>query len=240
MKTNLKFKKGDFITQDADPTSFAIFEGIQYDPASPDEDVCYSLTCYYDPYHYEQNSDGIWYNKKIFEYDLVNEMTCEYTIDKSDLDYWRVCTEREKVIILKTLADNGLAWEEDKKCLRKLKPSEKLTFGEPKVTGFGGGNVNRTPPIYGGRTAPTTVTHTKTITLKVDTNWEQKEPISSMDKTRREFVVNQCHKLKYAFNSYQSRIIYPSGGRGPIYGSRMIGMDAYSELMNGDDWGYYD
>lgn len=254
---SIKFKNGDFITQNSCPKSFAIFEGETYAPDNEGDGVDYSLTCYYNPDHCSlDTATNRWTREFVFEYDLTTVSVCEYTINENDLVFWRLCTEEEKNDALKMMAEeHHLAWEEDKKKFRKLGQNEKLFFGDrPKSTGACGGNViplNHRNPMY--RTEQFKEKDkektTKKISLIVDSAWEQKIPVSSMNDERRELVANMCEKLKWAFNTYSGTgtRVYPQDGSYPpyrcgynpyVYG--YDGMAAYQELMNGDDWGWYD
>jgi hypothetical protein len=151
-----------------------------------------------------------------------------------------------------------LAWVEETNKFRKLGLNEQLRFDNPACTGQPGGNVHRTSPMYGGSTpgivnpnARGSALNTQTrklITRNVDEAWEQKEPICCMDEERRVFVVGQCDKLKYAFDTYQRNgvIVYPNNGaqvpRRQYYGydeEMAYGMCAYNELIHGDEWGFY-
>jgi hypothetical protein len=256
MKSKLKFEKGEFITQKSCHNSFAIFGGETYDPVEEGGGVDYSLICYYNPNHYVQDSNGKWKSECVFDYDFSDESTCEYTINDDDMDYWRSCTQAEIDEALRTLAKKRFAWIEGSNKLRRLGVNEQLMFGNPKNTGACSGNVNRTSPMYDktpglvnpNNSKPTTTR--KQITIKVNENWEQKEPITCMDDERRVFVVAQCDKLKYAFDTYQcnSVRIYPQNGAqvprrfvGGGYPDAMgYGMCAYNALMNGEMWGAYD
>ena len=186
----------------------------------------------------------------MFEYDLDNDETCEYTINAEDMEYWRLCTQDEIDEALKFLAKKRLAWVNTINKFRKLGQNEQLKFNT-NCTGVPGGNVNRTSPMYNtpGIVNPnrsTVSSSRKLITRAINDKWEQKEPIGSMDDDKREFVVSQCIKLKYAFDTYQydSVRVYPyCGSQVPRRGYPQTfgyGMDAYDELMNGEDWGYYD
>lgn len=253
----MKFKKGEFITQNSCPDSFAIFGGDAYEPVEKGAGVDYSLICYYNPSHYSQDSQGIWIRESVCEYDLDGEETCEYTINADDMQYWRNCTQEEIDNALKILARKHLAWIKDENKFRKLGPNEQIAFEEHKNTGMPGGNVTRTSPMYGGNTPgivnpnARSYNNTRTITRAIDDNWEQKEPIVTMDEERRVFVAGQCDKLKYAFDSYQygGVRVYPQNGaqipRRTDYSgypdAMGYGMCAYEELKNGSDWwGYCD
>lgn len=264
MKPNLKFRRGEFITQNSCPDSFAIFGGDAYDPVEQGAGMDYSLICYFNPSHYDQNSQGRWVREEVFEYDLEDEETCEYTINADDMEYWRSCTQAEIDNALKYLAKKHLAWVEETNRFRKLGINEQLRFDAPghtgnlNCTGIPGGNVHRTSPMYGRERTPgivnpnargSAVNTRKQITRYVNENWEQKEPICTMDDERRVFVVGQCDKLKYAFDSYQFNgvRVYPqNGAQVPRrcysgYPDAMgYGMCAYNALMRGDDWGYFD
>lgn len=235
MSQKLKFKKGEFITQNSCQHSFAIFEGKAYDPIKEGEGVDYSLICYHNPNHFTQDSKGNWIRENIFEYDLDGFETCEYTINEDDMKYWRSCTQTEIDEALRILAKKRLAWIEETHKFRRLNPNEQIMFGRKECTFTPGGDV-RTSPMYSRApvTAQVKVLNEKLITRMVDEKWEQKEPISSMDDDRRNFVVEQCHKLKFAFNYYENRTVgsypYTTG----------CGMNALNALIQGDDWGYYD
>lgn len=256
MKSDLTFKRGEFITQNSYSDSFAIFGGDVYDPAEGESGQDYSLICYYNPAHYTQDSEGKWNSEEVFEYDLLDEETCEYTINTEDMNFWRPCTQYEIDNALKILAKKRLAWVHEDNRFRKLGINEQLVFGEPKNTGAPGGNAHRTSPMYGrtpGIISPDYSRQTskkKQITMTVKEDWEQKEPITCMSDERRVFVAAQCDKLKYAFDTYQcnSVRIYPQNGAqvprrfvGGGYPDAMgYGMCAYNALMNGEMWGAYD
>jgi hypothetical protein len=263
MRSNLKFRKGEFITQNSCPNSFAIFGGEAYDPVKAGDGMDYSLICYSNPQHFTKEGEK-WIHESIFEYDLeeTNE-TCEYTINESDKNYWRTCTQGEIDNALKFLASKHLAWVEEDNKFRKLGANERIVFGteeQPKNTGVPGGNVRyngrpNTPgivnPYYSNRNigfTPSTKT-TKMITRVVKDDWEQKEPITTMTVEHKEMVMIQCDKLKYAFDSYQVNgvRVYPNNGAQvprKVYGSENsmgYGMCAYEALMQGTDWwGYCD
>lgn len=251
MKSNLKFKRGEFITQNTCPDSFAIFGGDAYEPIVEGEGVDYSLICYHNPSHYAQNSEGKWVREDVFEYDLDNEETCEYTINACDMEYWRACTQEEIDTALRFLANKHLGWNDSTHKLRKLGVNEQIRFGQPAFTGAPGGNANRTSPIYNtpGIVNPnargSAVSVRATITRIVNDNWEQKEPISAMDDKRRVFVVEQCNKLKWAFDTYgNSVVIYPSNGsqvpRRYDYGEDVMGHGINALMKGCDDWGFYE
>lgn len=219
MKQNLKFKKGDFITQISYPNVFAIYGGTPYDPIEPGGEIDYSLTCYYNPSHFTQDSQGKWNSEVIFDYDLDGEDKCEYTINQSDMEYWRVCTVEEKKEALKILAEKKrLAWDDEKHILRHLAANEKfISDGEATARtrpASAGANPYYNHSNYQQTPVRPTIPARKTITLTVSATWKQKEPITVMDKVRRELVLAQCDKLKYAFNSYSSNnvVIYPQNG----------------------------
>ena len=262
MRPNLKFKKGEFITQDTCPDSFAIFGGEAYDPLKAGDGVDYSLICYYNPQH-TSKENGRWVSESILEYDLEDTgETCEYTINESDMDFWRTCTQGEIDNALKYLSTKHLAWVEENKKFRKLGVNERIVFGseeQQRSTGAPGGNVRHIGhsgppgivnpnPFYQNRNvAPARAT--KTITRVVREDWEQKEPIATMTVEHKEMVLVQCEKLKFAFDSYQSNGIrvYPNNGAQVprrVYGSENpmgYGMCAYEALMQGTDWwGYCD
>jgi hypothetical protein len=253
---SIMFKKGQFITQNSCPKSFAIFEGDAYAPDNDRDGMDYSLTCYYNPDHCSfDDKSNKWLREFVFEYDLSTVSVCEYTINENDMVYWRLCTEDEKNDALKILAEkHQLAWDEKTNKFRKLEKNEKLFFGEkPKNTGACGGNVHtHQNPMYRTEQFHDKDKTTKKISLVVDADWEQKIPVSSMDSNRRELVANMCEKLKWAFNSYSvgsGTMVYPQngsyqpyryGGHNPYAYLGYDGMAAYQELMNGDDWGWYD
>ena len=247
MRSNLKFNKGDFITQNSCPNSFAIFGGDAYDPIEQGAGVDYSLICYYNPQHFDQTSNGNWVRQTVFEYDLEDE-TCEYTINANDMEYWRACTESEKDDALRFLASKHLAWNDNSYKFRKLGVNEQLMFGGPKNTGACGGNVRHVgantnpyynPNAYNRNTA--TTPKRKTITRIVDDNWEQKEPIETMSEEHRVLLVGQCDKLKYAFDDYRFGCNVSVPRRGGSYPDVMgYGMCAWEALMNGECWGAYD
>lgn len=248
---NLRFKRGEFITQKSSPNSFAIFGGEALDPVHEGDGVDYTLICYYNDNHFYQNSEGKCVHESVFEYDLDDDETCEYTINENDMNYWRTCTQPEIDAALKILAVKRLGWLEGENKFRKLAMNETLVFGDkntPRNTGIPGGivrHIGHTGPV-----GPTKNIRAKIITLFVKETWEQKEPISSMDKERREFILEQCEKLKNSFSSYRygTSVVYPQNGaqvprRSPYYGEGVYGdgMCAYNHLMQEADWwGYCD
>lgn len=253
MKSNIKFKKGEFITQNSYTDSFAIFDGCCDDDINGSDGSVYSLICYYNPRHYTQNSDNRWVTETIFEYNLDGSNTCEYTLEEEDFIYWRTCTQSEIDKALEFLAKKGLAWIDKENKFRKLGANEKLCFGNPVSTGACGGNVryngNPSNPFY-KNTQQQTVKHNKQVTLFVKDAWEQKSPITGMNDERRNFVSVQCDKLKFAFNTYSSNgvMIYPNCGTQvprrydgyDDYHGHMNGIDAYNQLMRGTEWWGYD
>ena len=262
MKTGLKFEPGDFITQSNSPQSFAIFGGDEYEKTEGAKGTDYSLLCYYNPSHYNQDSNGKWVRENVLEYEFEEDnQTCDYAINSEDFDFWRKCTDAEIEKALSYLAEHKrLAWEDKELAFRKLTPSERFVPGrQPVNTGACGGNVRHTGgnnPYYnsGRTTPPTTVKNTKTITRAVNENWEQKMPIETMSAERRGFLGELCEKLKYAFNVYGSNFYGSGVGRTPVrrypgefesdeWGydeDGMAGMEAYRALMGGGMWGCYD
>lgn len=246
MGSKLKFRKGDFITQNSCPNSFAIFGGDVYEPVEEGAGEDYSLICYYNPAHYDQDSNGNWIRQSVFEYDLGTTEVCEYTINEHDMMFWRCCTESEKDKALQTLATKKLAWIENTYKFRKLGVNEQLMFGDPKNTGDCGGNVRHgganTNPYYNPNAYnrnTTTAPKRKTITRIVDDDWEQKEPIATMTEEHKVLVLKQCEKLKYAFNSYSYGSDVSVPRRGGFSNYMSYGMCALASLMEGDCWGYY-
>ena len=253
--SKLSFKKGDFITQNTSPGAFAIFEGNEYASTERSCSV-FSLICYYNPNHKSfKADDGKYIREYVFEYDLDDEKTCEYGIYADDLNEWRKCTEYEIDEALKTLSINRLAWIETTNKFRRLKPNEQICFDKPKSTGIPGGNVQRTSPMYGNTSGIVTPSSSrssislsrKIITRVVNDDWEQKEPITTMNSERKSLVIEQCDKLKFAFNTYNYNnvTIYPANGAQiPIRTGHQYlgyGMCAYNALMNETEhWGYYD
>ena len=262
MKKSLKFDRGDFITQNSCPDSFAIFGGEEYPSTNGDDGVSYSLICYSNPNHYAQNSEGKWVRENIFEVDFDDTgSVCEYTLNESDFDYWRKCSAAETDAALKFLANTKrLAWEEKRFEFRKMGPNEQLCFGDPKSTGTCGGNVRHTGanPFYGRGNTRGSVPATparKTITRVVSATWEQKIPVETMTEERRELLITQCDKLKYAFDTYGygggTVRVYPNNGaqvprRVGGYDSCGYpdgigyGMCAWEALANGGMWGCYE
>lgn len=202
MSKNIPFIKGDFITQISNTESIAVFEGKTFKHnEGPTE---YTLNCYYNPNHFEKNSDGCWYSEKIFEYDMTDDsMVCEYTISEDDFPYWRNCTQEEINKFLKLIADEyHIAYEKSKYKFRKLYQNETIKFDDelPKSTGQPGGTVvyhnqRYSNPYHNGNS-------THIIRMTVDKDWQQKEPISSMTFEHSQMVLNECDKLKYSFDNY--------------------------------------
>lgn len=256
---HLKFKPGEFITQASiNNGSFAVFDGEVFEPTEKGGPYEYSLMCFYNPEHYTQDSNGKYNKEYVFECDLDDD-TCEYILDDTDMDFWRSCTEQEKRDALKFLAEvKRIAFDEKTLSFRKLKESEKISFEEPKSTGVPVGNVNPAArginPFYGrGAHGPGSVGNspvvkkTKAITLTVKEDWEQKEPICNMTEEHIVLVSEQCEKLKYAFDTYSTNVMrYPTNGREiPIRG----GGQAYDACgwpigsmanMFGNYCGYFD
>ena len=231
-----RFKKGEFITQNTCPDSFAIFGGDVFAPENRDDGEDYSLICYYNPSHFNQDGSGKWVREEVFEYDLGTIEVCEYTINVRDMGFWRKCTEKEKEDALKVLAEKKqLAFDEDTNKLRKLGMNEKLFFGDKKEN-----KRCQTVPMYNTNTTKV-VNANKKITLDVDENWMQKEPITSMDGARKTFVSAQCEKLKYSFSSYYSPYYGGYyGGSGNAYQRRVYGHGNYYDEFCGGVGGLYD
>ena len=221
---NLKFKKGEFITQNKGTgASFAVFEGVVYEPSNGAKGPLeYSLMCFYNPDHYVQDSNGDYKKEYVFECD-VDDDTCEYFIDENDFEFWRSCTDYEINQALKFLAvEKGIAFDDKKKEFRKLKDGEKISFDAPKSTVIPGGNVQHRGsessfggfnPFYRGGGSQTT--EKKYITRQVSDDWEQKDPITNMSDERRDMVGELCVKYAYSFNNYSnvSMVNYPRNGR---------------------------
>ena len=214
MKQDLKFHNGEFITQISYPDVFAIFGGTAYDPIEPGGEMDYSLICYYNPSHFTQNSEGKWDSEVVFEYDLEDDKKCEYTLNKSDMEYWRPCTDDEKLAALKILADKErLAWDDEKKHLRKLYPNERLIEGNNSEYKNNSHAPNSYLPSQTQIKPLPPVAAKKTITLLVNEAWEQGDPITTMDGERRELIAAECDRLKYSFSSYSnSMVAYPQNG----------------------------
>ena len=256
MKLNTKFKKGEFITQNSCPDSFAIFGGEAYDPIEKGAGPDYSLICYYNPSHFNQDSNNRWVREEVFEYDLeTNEIdeSCEYTINADDMDYWRHCTQDEIENALKILANKRLAWIKETNKFRRLATNEQIKFDTPVTpvsTGEPGGNTfSRQSPIYNRNVgfynpnASSKNDARKLITRTVKDDWEQKEPITTMTNEHKDLVEKECINLKYAFYNSSVRTFYTGGEHhssqfnNPNYPD---GISAYKELMYGEDWGYFD
>ena len=255
---HLRFKRGEFITQaQTNDESFAIFEGNVYEPSNGEKGPLeYSLMCFYDPDHYEQDSEGNYKRQYVFECDVDDE-TCEYFIDENDLSYWRSCTNDEINKALKFLAEiKHIAFDEKTKTFRKLSENEKISFSQPKSTGYCGGNVqHRGSESYMGGLNPFYKTGTreiehpvanakKYITRVVDENWEQKEPISNMSEEHTTLVNLLCEKLKFAFQSNFGTITYPINGKQVprrIFDSCGWSDEQYAGMFgNYCGWGEYD
>ena len=252
---NLKFKKGDFITQTTSRSgSFAVFEGEVYESSKgKGEPLEYSLMCFYNPDHFLQDDMGNYKREYVFECDVDDE-TCEYFIDETDFQYWRGCTEEEKRNALKYLAEvKKIAFEEDTKTFRKLKDTEKISFDAPKSTGNCGGNVqhrgSESNPFYGrggynGGYRQEHETETKKyITRNVKDDWEQKEPITNMSDEHKEMLDKLCVTLERAFSYSTGTMRYPTNGsQVPIrYGSEAYcGWPAMMGIGGYCGWDAYD
>jgi len=214
---NIKFKKGDFITQMAYPKTFAIYGGQEFEPIKKGDEIDYSLICYYNPSHYTQNDDGTWGDKeKILEFDLDGESTCEYTLQASDMAFWRLCTEDEKNNALRILADEQkLAWDDIKCSLRKLAPGERIMLDEDDYFKHNSSSKYGHNSYYnrGNQNTPSTQTvKRKTITLSVNHDWAQREPIGPITIEHKELVLAECDRLKYSFSTYRGTVVYPQNG----------------------------
>lgn len=236
---NLKFKKGDFITQiGSTQGSFAVFDGDEFEMEGC---KMYALMCYYNCEHYTQNSEGQFVKENIFECDIEDD-TCEYAVEETDMDSWRLCTTDEETAALKFLADQKkIAYVPTTKRFRKLLPHEVINFGNPRSTGVTGGNViGRTAanPFYGrGGTPlnkPTTKT-TKTITRVVKDDWEQKEPVCTISEEHTILLQAECEKLKYSFSAH-------TVATRPFVGGCCVGQgfDPYDEYGIQNGYGCYD
>ena len=235
---DLKFKKGEFITQNACPNCFAIFGGQPFDPIEKGGEIDYSLICYYNPAFYEQRGDGTYGDKEtILEYDLDGESTCEYTIQIPDMDYWRLCTEEEKKRDIKFLAEEKrIAWDEIKHEFRRMVAGEKVLFDDDNY--FRQGETIRNP-YYGNNSNPNSHTVVRTTTKKLITrfvkdDWEQKEPIATMTVEHKELVLNQCEKLKHSFyeSYYTGTRVYPQNGAEVPRRVLGYGAEPYCSLPN--------
>lgn len=215
---NLKFKKGDFITEiSSNNGSFAVFEGETYAPSVKGGPNEYSLMCFFNPEHYEQDSNGNYKAEYIFECD-VDDDTCQYIIDDNDMGFWRVCTESEKREALKFLAEiKKIAFDENDLSFRKLKDNERINFGERRDTRNLGSENSMISPFYRGAPAVSKEEKpTKLITRYVSENWEQKEPITNMTYEHSELILDLCKKIRMSF-SYSD----------DYYGNLMYGWDCY-------------
>ena len=239
---HLKFSKGQFITEaTSNCGSFAVFEGEVYESSEKGGPNEYSLMCFFNPEHYTQDSNGKYKKEYVFECDVDDE-TCEYIIDDTDMDFWRPCTEDEIQQALKFLAEvKHIAYDEKEHTFRKLRDNEKISFEPPKNTGACGGNVQHRGsesgginPFYGrgchgpGSVGNPPVKTTKTITRFVSKDWEQKEPMTNMSEEHTILVAEQCEKLRFAFDSYNvstNVMRYPTNGsQVPVRGN--VGYDA--------------
>ena len=202
---NLKFKKGDFITQiGSTQGSFAVFDGDEFEMEGC---KMYALMCYYNCEHYTQNSEGHFTKEYIFECDIEDD-TCEYAVEETDMDSWRLCTTDEETAALKFLAEEKkIAYVPTTKRFRKLLPHEVINFGTPRSTGTPGGNmIGRTAanPFYGRGGTPLNrpTTTAKTITRVVKDDWEQKEPVCTISEEHTILLQAECEKLKYSFSAH--------------------------------------
>jgi len=235
---NLKFKKGDFITQiGSTQGSFAVFDGDEFEIEGC---KMYALMCYYNCEHYTQNSEGHFTKEYIFECDIEDD-TCEYAVEETDMDSWRLCTTDEETAALKFLAEEKkIAYVPTTKRFRKLLPYEVINFGVPKSTGTSGGNVIGRMggnPYYGRGGMPLNkpTTTTKTITRVVKEDWEQKEPVCTISEEHTILLQAECERLKYSFNSYTVASRPFVGG---CYAGH--GLDPYDEYGYGAYDEYYD
>jgi hypothetical protein len=233
---NLKFKKGDFITQiGSTQGSFAVFDGDEFEMEGR---KMYALMCYYNCEHYTQNSEGHFVKEHIFECD-VEDNTCEYAVEETDMDSWRLCTTDEQTAALKYLAEEKkIAYVPTTKRFRKLLPHEVINFGTPRSTGTCGGNAYRNGnPYYGKGGMPLNrpTTTTKTITRVVKEDWEQKEPVCTISEEHTILLQAECERLKYSFNSY-------TVASRPFVGGCYVGqgLDQYDEYGMQNMYGAYD
>jgi len=138
------FKKGEFLTDLNNPRCFAIFGGNVVKNGENDS-IMYSLIAYYNPSHAEQDESGKWKVGPVFSATVEDKICC-YTINESDISWWRRCSKDEITKALKFLAEiHNLAWDEAIAKLRKLAPGEKLFFDEQE-------QHNTTPAIGGIQT----------------------------------------------------------------------------------------
>lgn len=108
------FQKGDFIKYDYKALSFGIFDG---EDLMPEFNYAkkYTLALYYDPSKYCQNDDGSgWGSRPVLEVSSFGKH-CEKTVDTDKEDnFWKLCSEEEKELALKKMAEYGLRWDEKK------------------------------------------------------------------------------------------------------------------------------
>lgn len=215
----LAFRKGAFITQIAHPDSFAIFGGDKFDSSVTGDGDAYSLICYHNPTHYEQDSNGKWISDgEVFEFDMGKENVCEYTIFCEDINCWRECTYSEIKTHLKFLAEKKrLAWDETTNSFRPLKPNETLKFDEPAQSTV-------KPPTYSSHY--NSKAEKKTILSEVKEDAVQAGPISTMCVEMKELIQTECERLKYSFYSgtyYQGSRPNSAYYRGTYGGNTMPG-----------------
>lgn len=236
-------KKGLFITQTDYPDSFAIMADEVYSPVGSDlkQEL---LLCYYNPTHFEMDDKGKWKpSESIFSVECGDE-SCEYGIDHTDLDCWRICTEKEIENALKFLAEKRIKFNYANNELCKMLPHEVIRFNDgteirnnPSTqhgTPYDGQRRTYNNPYYQGQYPPSqrtqvNTTRTKLITRLVKDDWEQKTPITVMTVEHRTLLHEQCDKLKYSFTT--------SYNHGGAYGGCMMGAQHYGDYWDGD---YYE
>lgn len=193
------FKKGDFITMMKYRGMFAIFGGDILEN-SEDGEYSYSLITYFCPSEYSDDGQSI-FSTNIDQTDTV----CEYVLDMDNLSGWRRCTSDEKTSALKYLAEeHKLAYEEASCTVRRLRGGESLSFGAPRsnMQITGGTLFNQ------AQSDDSTVKHSSVIKRVIVENWEQKDPIKTMNRERRDEVLSVCESENKPRGSYYDQFMY--------------------------------
>lgn len=239
---DLRFLKGEFITQDCADEVFAIWCGKEYD-SEDKKSTDYSLFAYCDPTNMveDKNSRGniIYKPEPILSVGLDGE-ECEYVIGKEDLSCWRTCTQSEINNILKFLAQKGYKWVMEECKLHKLAPGEKLVFDGPNAQ-----SQNQTALNKGGYSSLFS-TKPKVTVLKKKWN-RQHFPIVTMTLKRKSLVINACgeyNKIKYpprtysAYNSNSSSVGFNAKQYGGYKGANTVRhmFDFDENYMDEDYW----
>lgn len=223
-KVKINFKKGDFITHIKNPALFAIYGGektlINDEQGAFNE---YSLMCYYNPDHAQTDEDGrVLEVRTVFEYSMDDTDGCGYVItDKnSDCNWWRKCTEEEKVVALKFLAEKkGFAFDEKTNKLRVLGQNERLMFDDDSnVNNRNSRRANSKPKF--------------SVSVDIPDDYKQQEKVMGMNAERMKSLVAATIAKSIDDTKPKTSPMYYQRNYGGYHG----GYDPYDEYNNYDPY----